>query len=277
MSLSEILIDNEEKKIQTRNKELYKKSYPSNPLKIIKELKNLNKDQKIKLLISLIIIFLFGILNNIEILGNPTPKNQCYYDMILEWTKFFNSYYRENDIYRILLTISSSVLIDIVFIITAFYWIFYAIDWRYSIIVFLFYLSRGIMQQILILGYPDLLYFKYPYFPSIVISYVQGSDFFFSGHCGFPIIGMMEFFWVKKYYLAGYCGFVSIFEFFMMVNCREHYTIDLIFGIIFGHYISIVGREWIDNLYEHYDFLNKLKFENKQELKKIGYHLDIGE
>ena len=110
-----------------------------------------------------------------------------------------------------------------------------------------------------------------------MISYVQGSDFFWSGHCGFPIIGMMEFFWVKKYYLAGYCAFVSIFEFFIMLNCREHYTIDIIFGIIFGHYISIIGRKWIDNLYDYFDFLKKIKFENKKEIKRIGTYFYIGD
>ena len=271
MSLSEVLIKNKEKKSSTKNTIIYKKVYPSNPFQIIKELKYLNKHQKIKLFLSLIIIILFTIFNNIQILGNPTPINQCYYDTILEWTHSLNNYFRENDIYRIILTIIGSVLLDMVFIISFFYWSVYAVDWRFAINVILFYLLRGIMQQILILGCPDLLYFKYPHFPSIVVSYIQGSDFFWSGHCGFPIVGMIEFIWMKKYYLAGFCAFVTFFEIFLMNNSREHYTIDIIFGIIFAHYISIHGRKWTTYLYNYFDYLNRLKLENKKEIKRIGY------
>ena len=271
MSLSEILIKRKEKKSSTKNKKIYKIIYPSNPFQIIKELKYLNQHQKIRLLLSLIIIILFAIFNNIQILGIQIPKNNCYYDIILDWTHSLNNYFRENDIYRIIFTITGSVLLDMFFIISFFYWSVYAVDWRFEINVILFYLSRGIMQQILILGCPDLLYFKYPHFPSIVVSYVQGSDFFWSGHCGFPIVGMMEFKWMKKNFLAGFCAFITFFEIFLMNNSREHYSIDIIFGIIFAHYISILGRELTKYLYTYFDFLNKLKLENEKELKRIGY------
>ena len=271
MSLSEILIKSKEKKSSTKNKKIYKIIYPSNPFQIIKKLKYLNQHQKIRLLLSLIIIILFAIFNNIQILGNQIPKNNCYYDIILDWTHSLNNYFRENDIYRIIFTITGSVLLDMFFIISFFYWSVYAVDWRFAINVILFYLSRGIMQQILILGCPDLLYFKYPHFPSIVVSYVQGSDFFWSGHCGFPIVGMMEFKWMKKNFLAGFCAFITFFEIFLMNNSREHYSIDIIFGIIFAHYISIHGRELTKYLYTYFDFLNKLKLENEKEHKRIGY------
>ena len=79
---------------------------------------------------------------------------------------------------------------------------------------------------------PNLLYFPYPGFPSIVVGYLQGSDFFFSGHCGFPIINMMEYIWMKKYWFAAYCAFVDLVEIFLMTISREHYTIDIIVGII---------------------------------------------
>ena len=62
---------------------------------------------------------------------------------------------------------------------------------------------------------PNLLYFPYPGFPSIVVGYLQGSDFFFSGHCGFPIINMMEYIWMKKYWFAAYCAFVDLVEIFL--------------------------------------------------------------
>ena len=271
MSLSAHLLDNDDKNISLiDNKAKLKKEYPSNPLEVIKELPNLNKSQKIKLLISYIIIIIYAIINNIQILKSPKPTNNCYYDGILEWTLPLNSYYRSNDIYRVIITITGSLLLDTVFVMNCTYWAVYAIDWRFAANVSFFYFFRGIVQQIIIFGYPDLLYFKYPNFPSIVVGYVQGSDFFFSGHCGFPILAMMEFFWLKKYFLAGFCAFVKIFETFLMVNSREHYTIDIIIGVIFAHYISIHGKIWINKIYGYSNFLNGLKMENIKELMRIN-------
>ena len=268
---SSLLTDSDDKTISLIDKKVnLKKEYPSNPLEVIKELANLNKSQKIKLLISSIIIILYAIFNNIQILKNSTPKNNCYYDGILEWTLPLNSYFRSNDIYRVIITITGSLLLDTVFIMNGIYWALYAVDWRYAANVMFFYFFRGIVQQIIIFGYPDLLFFKYPNFPSIVVGYVQGSDFFFSGHCGFPILAMMEFFWLKKYFLAGFCAFVTIFETFLMINSREHYTIDIIIGVIFAHYISVHGKIWINKIYGYFNFLNGLKMENIKELIRIN-------
>ena len=275
MNLSQSIYGKNELYIpQTKSKKHFRKEYPSNPLEVAKELINLKYVQKAKLIISFIIIILFAIFNNIKIIRNPFPLNKCYYDTFLEWTKSLNSFFRSNDIYRIILTIIGSILLDIVFIVGLSYWALYAIDWRLAVNLILFYSIRGIIQQLLILDCPELLYFKYPNFPSIVVGYVQGSDFFFSGHCGFPIVVMMEFIWLKKFYFAGFCAFVTIFEAFLMFNCREHYTIDIIIGIIFAHYICIYGKLLINYIYKKSDFLDKLKNENEKELKRIAYDVN---
>ena len=275
--MSEITMENEEKEEAILNTKLFKRNYPTNPLDIFKEIKNLKKDQKIKLSICGVIILLFIIFNNIQIIGNPIPDNQCYYDVIHEWVRPLNNFYRGNKIYRTILTIMSSVTIDIVYLINYFCWGVYAIDWRYGITTMLFYLPRYIIQETIRMKYPDRLFFEYPGFPSIVVGYIQGSDFFYSGHCGFPIIGMIEFIWYKKYYFAAYFGFVSFVELFLMINCREHYTIDIIVGIIFAHYITIITKDWIKSIYDSIDFINKLKTQNREELKRIGAEFDVGD
>ena len=267
----------EEREETILNKKTSKKYYPPSPLNMIKDFKNLRKEQIIKLLISIIIIALFGIFNNIQIIGNPTPDNQCYYDVVHEWVRPLNDYYRGNKLYRTILTIMASVCIDIVYLICYFCWGVYAIDWRYGITTMLFYLPRYIIQETIRMKYPDRLFFEYPGFPSIVVGYIQGSDFFYSGHCGFPIIGMIEFIWYKKYYFAAYFGFVSFVELFLMINCREHYTIDIIVGIIFAHYITIITKDWIKSIYDSIDFINKLKTQNREELKRIGAEFDVGD
>ena len=254
-----------------------KKKYPTNPREIIKEFKKLKKDQIIKLSICGVIVILFAIFNNINIIGNPMPDNKCYYDALHEWVSPLNNFYRGNKVYRTIVTIMGSLCIDITYCINYFCWGVYAIDWRYGLATMVFYGVRFIMQETLRLTYPDKIFFEYPGFPSIVVAYIQGSDFFFSGHCGFPIIGAMEFIWLKKYYFSAYFVFVSFVEFFLMINCREHYTIDLIVGIVFAHYITILFREWIKSVYDHVSFLNRLKMQNRAELKRIGSDFDIGD
>ena len=275
--MSEQISTVEEKQKQSENKEQFQTSYPTNPLEVFKEINNLNKKKIIKLIICLIIIILFGVFNNIEILPSPMPENLCYTDVVLDWCRPINIFFRGNDVYRIIITILGSLFLDIVYIICFVSWAIYSPDWGYPANVFFFYFFRGIMQQVLVMGLPDLLYFKYPYFPSIVVGYIQGSDFFWSGHCGFPIIGMMEFIWLKKYYFAGFFVFSSFFEAFFMMNSREHYTIDIIFGLLFSHYITFHGRNWTKYIYDHIKFLNNLKIENKKELEKIGVDFDRGD
>jgi hypothetical protein len=225
--MSEIPVD-KEKETAILKDIIIKKKYPTNPLKVINEFKKLKKEQIIKLSICGVIVILFATFNNINIIGNPTPDNQCYYDVLHEWVKPLNNFYRGNKPYRTIITIMGSITIDIVYIINYFCWGVYAVDWRYGLTTMCFYGIRYIMQETIRLKYPDKLFFEYPGFPSIVVAYIQGSDFFFSGHCGFPIIGAMEFIWLKKYYFAAYFVFVSFVELFLMINCREHYTIDII-------------------------------------------------
>lgn len=267
----------EEENRTKENKKIFQKSYPTNPLEVLKDIKNLDKKKIIKLSISAIIIILFAIFNNMAILGSPQPINQCYTDKILDLFRPFNNFFRGNDVYRLILTITGSLLLDITYIICFCSWALYGIDWCYPLNVLLFYFIRGTVQEIIILYNPDLLYFKYPYFPSIVVGYIQGSDFFFSGHCGFPIVGMMEFIWLKKYSYAGFFAFATIFEVFLMINSREHYTIDIIVGIIFSHYISFHGRRLTKFIYDHCKFLNNLKIQNREELKRIGVDFDRGD
>ena len=275
--MSDDQIGNSEEKEKILSSVSFQETFPSNPKEVIKAFKSLKKSQIIRLSFCGVIIILFAVFNNVQIIGNPIPENNCYFDVVHDWVKPFNYYFRGNKAFSSFLCIFGSLSIDILFLISYYSWAIYSIDWRYGINTMLFYGVRYIMNESARLRLPDLLYFPYPGFPSIVVGYIQGSDFFFSGHCGFPIVCMMEFIWLKKFWLAGYAMLVSCVEFTMMLACREHYTIDLIVGIIFGHYISIIGRDWIKFFYDKIKFLNKLKIQNRAELKRINFDWDIGD
>ena len=278
--MSENINNSEEKETMSSNStsSTIQMNFPSNPKDVINAFISLKKPQIIKLSISGIIIILFAIFNNVQVIGNPTPDNNCYYDVVHDWAKPLNYYFRGNEGFNKFLCILGSLTIDILFLISYYTWAIYSIDWRFGINTMLFYGVRYILNEVARLDAPNLMYFPYPGFPSIVVGYIQGSDFFFSGHCGFPVVCMMEFIWLKKFWIAGYALCVTCVEFLLMcLTSREHYTIDIIVGIIFGHYISIIGRDWIKFIYDKIGFLKKLKMQNREELKRIKLDWDIGD
>ena len=278
--MSENINNSEEKETMSSNStsSTIQMNFPSNPKDVIYAFISLKKPQIIKLSISGVIIILFAIFNNVQVIGNPTPDNNCYYDVVHDWAKPLNYYFRGNEGFNKFLCILGSLTIDILFLISYYTWAIYSIDWRFGINTMLFYGIRYILNEVARLDAPNLMYFPYPGFPSIVVGYIQGSDFFFSGHCGFPVVCMMEFIWLKKFWIAGYALCVTCVEFLLMcLTSREHYTIDIIVGIIFGHYISIIGRDWIKFIYDKIGFLKKLKMQNREELKRIKLDWDIGD
>jgi len=113
--------------------------------------------------------------------------------------------------------------------------------------------------------FPDNYLWGYPGFPSIMVSYFKTNDFFYSGHCGLPIVLLCEFNHLGMKLMQAFCIFTFIFECFTMLVLRGHYTIDIITGAIFAHYI------WDKvNLYVHYvDDLtfNKKVIETEEEIE----------
>ena len=260
------------------------KSYPINPKKVFEKLKTLKKAEIIKLTFSLFIIICFGIFNNIKIMPNTvpinhddgTPEKKCYEDAIHNFLKFLNDFWIDNKYYCYFIEICGSLFLDTLFFISYIGWGIYSVDWRYGVSTMLFYGVRGILQQVVRMCNPDHVYFPDPGVPSAVVSYVQGSDYFFSGHCGFPIVIACEYYLMKKFKFVWFCIFVSIWEGFLMLNSREHYTIDLIVGPIFAHYICMMNFLWFKYIYK-IKFLDKLKMKNREELKRIGVDFDVDE
>lgn len=108
--------------------------------------------------------------------------------------------------------------------------------------------------------FPEGILWGYPGFPSLMVSYLQTNDFFYSGHCGLPILLLCEYRLLGMKFLSFFCIFTFFIEAFAMITLRGHYTIDLIAGAIFAHYI------W-DNTNKYIYLIDNLTF-NKQKEKK---------
>jgi hypothetical protein len=82
----------------------------------------------------------------------------------------------------------------------------------------------------------------YPGFPSLTVSYYTTNDFFFSGHVGVLTILALDNYTEGRRIMM-WVAFVSVvIEFLVMIFLRGHYTIDLVTGILIGHYMWMMSK-----------------------------------
>jgi hypothetical protein len=173
---------------------------------------------------------------------NPLGQNQCYNDLVHNWTGGLNTYFRNNLSGRNAILIFTALLVDLAMLTTFYFWIFKWTDWVILYAIMLFYGVRGMLiLNLFQLTFPDGYNFYYPGFPSIAVCYLATNDFFYSGHIGFPIIFALEYWRKGEKYLVIPCVTISILEGAMMLITRGHYSIDLIFGVIFAHYFHKIA------------------------------------
>ena len=183
---------------------------------------------------------------------NPLQNNICYKDQLHDWTSGVNKYFQDNITPRNIMLIITGLLVDISMLTTFLFWIFKWTDWVIAYAIVLFYGVRGaLILNIFQMTFPEGYNFQYPGFPSIAVCYLATNDFFYSGHIGFPIIFALEYNRKGEKYLTIPCLIISFLEGTMMVITRGHYSIDLIFGIIFAHYfykIALLIDPWMNRV-----------------------------
>jgi len=92
--------------------------------------------------------------------------------------------------------------------------------------------------------YPDGYLWSWPGFYSITVPYGATNDFFFSGHIGCCLIMALEYRANKWYKFMGFSFFTLTLQTFLMACLRGHYVIDMIAGLIFGHYFWVLGERF---------------------------------
>jgi len=101
---------------------------------------------------------------------------------------------------------------------TFFYWIWKGNSGRIFYVLALFYGTRALMQQFVVLPFPDGYYWDYPGFPSLAVPYGRLSDFFYSGHCGFLTVNALEWYVNKKKIMVFITWTICIYMSFVMVG-----------------------------------------------------------
>jgi hypothetical protein len=88
------------------------------------------------------------------------------------------------------------------------------------------------MEAICALPAPPNMIWHYPGFPSALVTYNVGNDFFFSGHTAIAVFGGIELARLGRRWLTMVAVGIVLFEMATVLILRAHYTMDVFTGIL---------------------------------------------
>jgi hypothetical protein len=148
-----------------------------------------------------------------------------------------NSYFYHSPTAANALLILSSALIDGLALFLIGRWLFGPSVRPFLGLVLLLAL-RQIMQAICALPAPPNMIWHYPGFPSLLVTYNVGNDFFFSGHTAIAVFGGIELARLGKRWLTIVAAGIALFEIVTVLILRAHYTMDVFTGLIAALWVS---------------------------------------
>ena len=152
-------------------------------------------------------------------------------DALHVWTAGLNAYLNHSTLAASALLIVSSALIDALGLFLLLRWLFGPSVRPFVGLVVLLGL-RQIMQAICALPTPPNMIWRYPGFPSALVTYHVGNDFFFSGHTAIAVYGAIELATLGKRWLTALAILVAVFEIAVVLILRAHYTMDVFTGLL---------------------------------------------
>ncbi len=152
-------------------------------------------------------------------------------DALQSLTSGLNSYFYHSPSAANALLIVSSALIDALGLFLLGRWLFGPSVRPFLGLVLLLGL-RQIMQAICSLPAPPNMIWHYPGFPSLLVTYNVGNDFFFSGHTAIAVFGGIELARLGKRWLAFLAVGIVLFEIAAVLILRAHYTMDIFTGLL---------------------------------------------
>jgi hypothetical protein len=87
---------------------------------------------------------------------------------------------------------------------------------------------RQVCQALCALPEPPNMIWHYPGFPSLLVTYGTGNDFFISGHTAVAVLGAIEIVKIGPWWLAVAAGVVAFLEATTVIVLRAHYTMDVL-------------------------------------------------
>ena len=151
-----------------------------------------------------------------------------------------------------------SLFMDVTMTVVFVVFIIHGKTYRLALSFIMFYILRTITQKMFVLEYPKGYLWGYPGFPSLFVPYGITNDFFFSGHAGGATLAFLEFrhlaaelkaHWKFIRFMQGFSLVTIVLQVILMLSVRGHYSIDLLAGIIFAHYLYIMSS-WVAPMFD---------------------------
>lgn len=110
--------------------------------------------------------------------------------------------------------------------------------------VMVLFALRQLAQATTSLPAPPGMMWRDPGFPSLLVTYSVGNDFFFSGHTAFAVFGALEFSRLSKRALTSIVGLLALGEISVVLVLRNHYTMDVITGAVMAFAVWLTLNRW---------------------------------
>jgi hypothetical protein len=177
-----------------------------------------------------------------SLIGARTAPASSIGDALHNLTAGLNAYFAQNTLAANALLIASSALIDALGLFLLGRWLFGGTV-RPFLGLFMLMALRQLMQAICALPPPPNMIWRYPGFPSLLVTYHVANDFFFSGHTAIAVFGAMELSRLRRRWLSAAAVLIVIFEVAAVLVLRAHYTMDVFTGIVAAFWVrDVVNR-----------------------------------
>ncbi len=108
---------------------------------------------------------------------------------------------------------------------------------------------RQISQLCCTLPPPPGIIWRDPGFPTVLVTYAVGNDFFFSGHTALAVLGAIEIYQIAPWWLGALAILVALGEATIVLVLRAHYTMDVITGAFAAWFAADLAARlapWVD-------------------------------
>jgi len=110
------------------------------------------------------------------------------------------------------------------------------------------FLMRQICQLICALPAPPGMIWRHPGFPSLLVTYEVGNDFFFSGHTAIAVLAAITAAQLFPWWAAATFGVIAAGEALVVLVLRAHYTLDVV-AAVFASFCAAGLARWIAELF----------------------------
>jgi hypothetical protein len=177
-----------------------------------------------------------------SLIGARTAPVSGIGDALHNLTAGLNAYFAQNTLAANALLIASSALVDALGLFLLGRWVLGGTI-RPFLGLFLLMALRQLMQAICALPPPPNMIWRYPGFPSLLVTYHVANDFFFSGHTAIAVFGAMELSRLRRHWLTAVALLIVVFEITAVLVLRAHYTMDVFTGMVAAFWVrDVVNR-----------------------------------